>query len=279
MKNLNKNKFKKTISDFGNEWERFDNTEVSEKELKKIFRSYFKIFPKKFFNKKNIGIDLGSGTGRWAKYILKKVKKMYLLEPSKKAINVSKKRLMKYKNVEYLNIEIKKLNLKDNSLDFAYSLGVLHHLEYPKKCFSIVNKKLKKNCPFLVYLYHDFENHSVLYKFFWHISEIFRKIISKQNFFLKSIICEIIALSVYYPLAKISFFLNILGVNVKNIPLSFYKDKSFYIMRNDSLDRFGTKYEKRYSTKAITKMFNNTGFNNVKIYNKEPYWCAIGFKK
>ena len=33
---------------------------------------------------------------------------------------MSKKRFKKYKNIEYLNIEIKKLNLKNNSLDFAY---------------------------------------------------------------------------------------------------------------------------------------------------------------
>ena len=205
---MKKIKFNKTIKDFGDEWEKFDNNKVEKKELKKIFDSYFRVFPKKLFNKKNIGIDLGSGSGRWAKYIVSKVKKMYLLEPSVKAINVSKKRLKNFKNVEYLNIEFKKLNIKNNSLDFAYSLGVIHHLDYPVKCFKIVNKKLKKNSPLLVYLYHNFENHSKLYKLIWNFSEIFRKSISKKNFFIKSILCEIIALLVYFPLAKISYLLN-----------------------------------------------------------------------
>ena len=54
MKKNIKKKFQKTILDFGDEWERFDNNEVSEKELKKIFNSYFRIFPKKFFNKKKL---------------------------------------------------------------------------------------------------------------------------------------------------------------------------------------------------------------------------------
>ena len=276
---MTKQKQNQIINDFGNEWVKFDNSKVSKLELKKIFNTYFSIFPKKKFNKKNIGIDLGSGSGRWAKYIIPKIKKMYLLEPSKKAINVSKKRFKKFKNVEFLNIEIKQLNIKDNSLDFAYSLGVIHHLKYPVKSFKIVYKKLKKNSPFLVYLYHNFEDHSQTYKYIWKLSEIFRKIISRQNFFVKSVICEIIAILVYLPLARISFLLDLIGISVKNVPLSIYKDKSFYVMRNDSLDRFGTKYEKRYSKKSILKLFKNTGFHKIQISTKEPYWCAIGYKK
>ena len=276
---MKKIKFNKTIKDFGDEWEKFDNKKVENKELKKIFNTYFRIFPKKIFNKKNIGIDLGSGSGRWAKYIAPMIKKMYLLEPSVKAINVSKKRLQKFKNIEYLNIEINKLNLKSSSLDFAYSLGVIHHLNYPTKCFKIINNKLKKNSPFLVYLYHDFENHHKFYKLIWLLSEYFRKFIRKKNFFIKSLLCEIIAIVIYFPLAKISYFLDILNIDVKNVPLSIYKDKSFYIMRNDSLDRFGTKYEKRYSTKDIINLFEKTGFYNIKVSSKEPYWCVIGYKK
>ena len=40
-----------------------------------------------------------------------------------------------------------------------------------------------------------------------------------------------------------------LKLNVFNFPLSDYKNKSFYTMRTDALDRFGTKLEKRFSKK------------------------------
>ena len=49
---MKKIKFNKTIKDFGDEWEKFDNNKVEKKELKKIFDSYFRVFPKKLFNKK-----------------------------------------------------------------------------------------------------------------------------------------------------------------------------------------------------------------------------------
>ena len=60
---------------------------------------------------------------------------------------------------------------------------------------------------------------------------------------------------------------------------SFYKDKSFYTMRTDSLDRFGTRIEKRFSKKEIESMLLEAGFNKIKFSDKIPYWIAIGYKK
>ncbi len=271
-------KFKNTVKDFGDEWEKFDNENLDPRELKKIFDSYFYIFPKEKLSKKNVGIDLGSGTGRWAKLVAPKVKKLYLLEPSKKAIEVSKRKLKSNKNIQFINYEIKDIDKTKKYFDFAYSLGVIHHLSYPEKAFKLIRARLKKNSPFLVYLYHNFEDNNYLYKFIWKFSDIFRKIISKQNFLLKSVICDLIAIFLYFPLSKFSIIFDKLGLNVDNFPLSYYRNKSFYVMRNDSLDRFGTKYEKRYSRSDINKLFKKAGFKKIKISNRRPYWCAIGYK-
>ena len=271
-------KFTSTVSDFGDEWDKFDNEKISKNELKKIFNNYFLIFPKKILNKNSVGIDIGSGSGRWADFVVRKVKKLYLLEPSKKALDVSKKKLKLYKNVSYHNVEIKKIDTINSKFDFAYSLGVIHHLNYPLKAFKLIKKKLKKNSPFLVYLYHDLEENNLFYKFLWKLSEILRCFISKQNFFIKSIITDLIAILIYFPLSRITNLLLVFFSSPKNFPLSYYMDKPFYVMRNDALDRFGTKYEKRYSRSDIIKLFKKSGFKKIKISSKRPYWCAIGYK-
>ena len=276
---MKKKIFKKVINDFGKEWTKFDNEHLSDKELRKIFNDYFSIFPKRLLKKNKIGIDLGAGTGRWAKFVAPKVKKLFLLEPSLEAVTVSKKKLANFKNIFFINKEIKELKNKKLKFDFAYSLGVIHHLNYPNTSFRIINNKLKKNSPFLVYLYHNFENNNILYKFIWKLSEILRYFISKSNFKTKSIICDIIATIIYFPFAKLSLILSKLKFNIKNIPLNYYKDMPFYVMRNDSLDRFGTIYEKRYSKNDVIKLFKSNGFYNIKISNKQPYWCAVGYKR
>ena len=275
---MKKKIFMSVIEDFGNEWEKFDNKSLSNKELKKIFNSYFKIFPKNYLNNKSVGIDIGSGSGRWAEYILPKVKKLYLLEPSKKAIKISQKKLFMYKNAIFINSEVKNIYKIKNKFDFAYSLGVIHHLNYPEKAFKLIRGKLKNNAPFLIYLYHNFENNNIFYKLIWKVSDLIRSFVSKQNFFIKSIICDIIAIFIYYPLAKSSILFDLLNFNMDNFPLSYYRYKPFYIMRNDSLDRFGTKYEKRYSRTDILKLFKKTGFKKIKVSKYRPYWCAVGYK-
>ena len=64
------------INDFGLEWSKFNYKNINYSELKKIFNDYFRIFPFDKINKDSICFDMGCGTGRWAKFIAPKVKKL-----------------------------------------------------------------------------------------------------------------------------------------------------------------------------------------------------------
>ena len=133
---MNKNKNESLIKFFGKRWQKFDQEPINT-ELKKIFEIYFKNFPFNKINKNSAGIDIGSGTGRWAQFILPKVKKLYCLEPSEEAINISKNKLSKYNNCIHLNQSAENLDeISDHSLDFAYSLGVLHHIPDTDKAIN-----------------------------------------------------------------------------------------------------------------------------------------------
>jgi hypothetical protein len=73
--------------------------------------------------------------------------------------------------------------------------------------------------------------------------------------------------------------LEIFRINVKNLPLSAYKDCSFYSMRTDALDRFGTQLEKRFSAQQIREMMEQAGLENIVFSDSVPFWCALGYKK
>ena len=51
------------------------------------------------------------------------------------------------------------------------------------------------------------------------------------------------------------------------------------MMRTDSLDRFGTLLEKRFSKKEIKFLLEKNGFTNIEFSKYEPYWTAICYKK
>ena len=279
MKKKNNYIDEKVIHYFGNEWSNFDQSKLNLNELRKLFNKYFIIFPKKKLNKNSEGFDLGCGSGRWAKFIAPKVKKLNCIDPSKLALKVARKNLAEFRNINYFSLKLSKKKLNKNSQDFGYCLGVLHHTSNLKAGLNFCNKILKKNAPFLIYLYYNFENRNFIYKFLWKISNILRIVICQLPFGIKKIITDAIALFIYLPFARFSLILNKLNLDPSNFPLSYYKNESFYTMRTDSLDRFGTKLEKRFSKNEIKKILHSSGFESVKFSNKMPYWVAICKKK
>ena len=271
-----KNQDSKVINDFGKEW---DFYKQDNEDLSIAFNEYFHIFPKKYLNKNSEGFDMGCGSGRWAKFIAPKVKALNCIEPSKKAIKVAKNNLKNYKNCIYENASATNSKLKNNSQDFGYCLGVLHHTNNPEEGLKKCIMKLKEGSPFLLYLYYRFDNRPKYYYYIWSLTIIPRKIISLLPFKIKLFITRIISSFIYLPLAKISKVLKKFGFSVKHFPLSNYSNKSFYFMQTDSLDRFGTKIEKRYTKIEIVKMMNYAGLENISFSKKAPYWVALGYKK
>jgi hypothetical protein len=75
-----------------------------------------------------------------------------------------------------------------------------------------------------------------------------------------------------------ALFLEKLNINISNFPLSSYKNLSFYTMRTDALDRFGTRLELRFTRDEIKQMMHNAGLENIRFSDSKPFWVAVGFK-
>tara|TARA_B110000483_G_scaffold243592_1_gene334390 strand:+ start:9251 stop:10093 length:843 start_codon:yes stop_codon:yes gene_type:complete len=272
----NKNKLEeKVIKDFGNEWNEFNQLGLKTEELESNFLQYFNIFPLNELDPSKTGFDLGCGSGRWAKLIAPKVKTLNCIDPSQKALEVAKLNLQNFNNINFIAKQISEIEINSNTQDFGYCLGVLHHTNQLNLGLKFCNRVLKKNSPFLIYLYYDLENRPLYYKLLWKFSNFLRKIISLLPFKFKKIITDVIAILVYFPCARISLLFNLMGFNVFNIPLSDYKNKSLYTMRTDALDRFGTKLERRFSKKDIKELLLNNGFKEVVFSSNMPYWVAF----
>ena len=274
---MKKNLDKSTVDSFGDEWGRFDQSGLKPDEAQKIFDQYFSIFPWDSINPDAIGFDLGCGSGRWAKIMAKRVGHLHCIDPSD-AIEIAKQSLASFSNTSFHKDSVDDCSLPKNSQDFGYSLGVLHHVPDTAAAIKECAAMLKPGAPFLMYLYYALENKSFFYKFLWRCSDFFRKIICRLPSEPKHLVTDFLAIVIYFPLAKISLVLEGLGLNVSSIPLSFYRNCSFYTMRTDSRDRFGTPLEQRFTKSEITTLMIDAGFENIVFNHSEPRWCVVGTK-
>jgi hypothetical protein len=69
------------------------------------------------------------------------------------------------------------------------------------------------------------------------------------------------------------------GAAAERVPLSLYRDKSLYVMRNDALDRFGTPLEQRFTRAEIESMMRAGGLERITFSDEPPFWCAVGYRR
>lgn len=269
---------KDVVAGFGDEWSRFDQAALSDDELERMFDNYFSIFPWDKIGPDAVGFDLGCGSGRWAKLVAPRVGKLYLFDPSADALAVAKRNLNDADNCEFALAGADDIPLDDNSCDFGYSLGVLHHIPDTEAGMRECVSKLKAGAPFLVYLYYNFDNRPIWFRAIWKASNGIRQIICRLPHSLRYAVSQLMAAIVYYPLARLAWAAEKMGASVSNFPLSQYRNNSFYVMRNDALDRFGTRLEKRFSKAEIEEMMRRCGLEDI-TFSTTSFWTAMGFKK
>ncbi len=267
------------VRDFGLEWLHFDQSKLSHREREEIFSEYFANFPWRNLHKNAIGFDLGCGTGRWAAMIAPRVAELHCIDPSLNAINIARKNLAAFKNCKFHQAGVDNIPLPDNYADFAYSLGVLHHVPDAFQGIQSCVKKLKPGAPLLLYIYYALENRPTIYKRLWILSDLLRKFIAVLPYPFKYLAGKVIAFLFYWPMARVNSILEKIGINVDNYPLSFYRNRSIYVMQTDALDRFGTRLEKRFTKEEIKMMMEEAGLQDIRFNEGPPYWVAVGTKK
>jgi SAM-dependent methyltransferase len=258
---MSKNKHQLTVAGFGDEWERFDQSELELHECRELFDR--------------------CGSGRWAKLVAPRVHMLHCIDPSS-ALEVARKNLKNEPGCEFHAAGVDDEVLPEGSADFGYSLGVLHHVPNTFEGIKSCVKMLKPGAPFLLYLYYAFDNRPLWFRMLWQCSEAIRFLVSRLPNTLRFWVSQIIALVVYWPLARLAKVAEGLGLcveKVNHLPLSAYRHLSFYTMRTDSLDRFGTRLEQRFTRAQIAHMMESAGLEDISFSESVPYWCAVGKRK
>jgi len=67
-----------------------------------------------------------------------------------------------------------------------------------------------------------------------------------------------------------------MGMRVEGFPLAYYRNRSYYVLRTDALDRFGTRLEQRFTRAEVEAMMRDAGLGDIVFSPRAPYWCATG---
>ena len=269
----------RTVDGFGDEWQRFDQSQLDVQEHAALFKKYFKVFPWAQLPENAVGFDMGCGSGRWAQLVAPRVGRLHCIDPSS-AIEVAKRNLRLQGNCEFHAAGVSDAVLQKSSMDFGYSLGVLHHVPDTVEGLKSCVRYLKPGAPFLLYLYYALDNRSVFYRGLWKASDLIRRAVSSMPHGLRYLTSQAIACTVYWPLARVAKLAEAMGFDAEKaaaMPLGFYRHLSFYTMRTDALDRFGTALEQRYSKAQIQAMMTAAGLKDIVFSDESPYWCAVGY--
>jgi SAM-dependent methyltransferase len=269
----------RTVASFGAEWLTYNQAAITGlKSTSARFQEYFSIFPWDALPESAEGADVGCGSGRWALQVASRVGTLHCVDASAGAIEIARRNLSRQTNCKFHHASVDEIPLPPASLDFCYSLGVLHHVPDTFDGIKSCVRLLKPGAPFLLYLYYALETRARWYRSLWRMSDVLRRAISRLPYWPKRLACETIAFGVYLPLACLASVVQRFGANPEELPLSWYRDKPLHTLRTSAFDRFGTELEQRFTRSKIERMMLDAGLVDIRFSDKEPYWCAVGRK-
>lgn len=268
----------KTVEGFGYEWTRFDQRQVDPGEIHRGFSQYFRVFPWDGLRPDAVGFDLGCGSGRWARVASDCVGTLLCIDPSWSALSVAISTLADKENCRFLCSAAGEMPIAPKSMDFGYSLGVLHHTLDPAKALLDAVATLKPGAPLLVYLYYALDNRPRWFRPLWRATDVVRRLVSILPTGVRYGVTSVIAVLVYLPMARLAATLEARGRDVEGWPLCAYRAKSFYTMRTDAFDRFSTRIEHRFTAEELRRLMEDAGLDDIVVSPEAPYWCAVGYR-
>jgi ubiquinone/menaquinone biosynthesis C-methylase UbiE len=227
------------------------------------------------------GIDIGSGAG-YDTYIMANDNpgvEIVSIDLSD-GVYATSKLTENLKNVRVIKCSVSDIPLKDNTFDFAYSFGVLHHTPDPQGGLLEIIRILKKDSPLFAYLYEDQSENRIKYIALKVISEVRKATVrmpQKMLYFLCLLISPFVFIFFSFPALVLGTFKFTRNFSNK-IPFNFGRNP--FSLWGDLYDRFSTPIEYRFSKEDLYSLFKDCGFNKINIQklNDRAGWVVTGYK-
>jgi len=212
------------------------------------------------------GIEVGSGCG-FDSFIMAKNNPSVQLVSMDISDGVYKTSQLtrELKNVHVLRASSLNLPFRQETFDFCYSFGVIHHTPDPAQCFNEIYKSLKKGGRVYLYLYEDHSG-NIWKKYPIKAISLVRKLTSRMNKRLLYFLCTLISPAIFLIFTVPSKILKRFNGTKRiagRIPFNF--GTTPFSLKRDLYDRFGAPIELRFNKESLYDMLKDAGFYDIKF--------------
>lgn len=206
-------------------------------------------------------LDIGCGSGRFTKWAALSGAEIAIGSDLGESVAVAYEMTKDLPNACIIQADIYSMPFQ-NTFDFAYSIGVLHHLPDPKKGFLSLPKVLKSGGRFLIWVYNRRNNGRALY-FYEPLRAVLRHLPKPLLYKL----CYLPG-GVVHGINLFGRWLSQIGFpNLeKKLPFAYYRHFPFNMKLNDAFDVLATPKSNYYFVETIEEWFTDANLQDIQSF-------------
>ena len=227
-------------------------------------------------------VEVGSGAGRFVEVVSSMKAGLVIGMDITDAVDASQENLGERDNILFIQGDIFNSPIKKESIDLAYSIGVLHHTPEPQEAFNKMVDLVKDNGSvglslYEISLYSRPNRNSIkisTIELLWSINlwrvEFFRIFTTRVPYKWMIAYCKTI-IPVLHFINKIP----VLGLIRYLLPSTCYRRLPVIWSMVDTMDTYSTEIVHQYRAKDIFQWFLMLGLRKIILLNGRAGWVSI----
>jgi uncharacterized protein YbaR (Trm112 family)/SAM-dependent methyltransferase len=247
----------RTIDSYSYQWRKFKQMFPH---WEQVFLDSIKPMTRDFFKGK-VGLDGGCGFGRSLYYAAGYGAEMIGLDLSE-AIEAARENTAAFANVHLVQGDIFHPPVRRRSLDFVYSIGVLHHLPDPKGGFLSLTRLLKPGAPMFIWVYLRGRGRQIA------AFTLMRAVSTRLPLRLLDLLCLGLAAGQWLLLLGPYRLLKRFRATARladRIPFTLYARYPFRVLHTDWVDGLSVPLQRYYRSHEVARWYEEAGIQRIQI--------------
>ena len=240
------------VENFGFEWNVHARTQLdagSSDESERTFRAKTGFTPEDLHGR--LILDVGCGMGRFSDVVSRWGGHVVGIDLSR-AVEAAQRNIGHRENVNIAQADIFELPFRDETFDFIFSIGVLHHTPSTKAAFDRLPRLLRKNGRIAIWVYTSYSANQ------WRFSDFYRRFTPRiPKRILHALCYAAVPLYFVYKIPILGLFLRLI------LPVSGHPRADWRVL--DTFDWYSPKYQWKHSYEEVFPWFEENGLTSIRV--------------